>query len=78
MHPIPVLTKSFFCRPFPLFIVPILLNGTYSTPSGQYCSISSSNLLIFSFAKYCFSILIAYICIGDFLYEWLRRSSNLI
>lgn len=44
MHPIPVLTKSFFCRPFPLFIVPILLNGTYSTPSGQYCSISSSNL----------------------------------
>lgn len=51
MHPIPVLTKSFFCRPFPLFIVPMLLNGTYSTPSGQYCCINLSNLLMFSFCQ---------------------------
>ncbi len=66
MQPMPAFTKSFFCSPFPLFIVPILLKGTYSTPSGQYCCINLSNLLIFSFAKYCFSLLIAYICIGDF------------
>ena len=53
-------------------------SGFHSTPSGQYCCINLSNLLMFSSLKYFFFPLIGYLCVGDFLYEWLRRSSNLI
>lgn len=55
----------------------VSVSGFHSTPSGQYCCINLSNLLMFSFCQVLRFPLKFLPLHWKFSYEWLRRSSNL-